>query len=97
MSQSTEYSNPTVQGASCAYARLNNYNQGVPGTNPPVPATTTSGFYVVPTWNYRPPYDTLVKGSNCGGYATIISGYGKHAEKCKPKYAKKSCNTIGNL
>ena len=87
-----ENSAPTVNGASCAYSRLTSYNQGTPGMSPPVPSTTVSGYYVVPTWNYRPPYDTLVKGGSCSGYANIVTAYGQGAEACDPKYVQKPCN-----
>lgn len=92
MNNCYEFTAPTVNGASCAYATLNNYNQGNRGMSPPVPATTVSGYYVVPTWNYRPTYDTLVKGSCCGGYANILGAYGKNADSCDPQYVKKSCS-----
>ena len=86
---SNEYSNTFTSG-SCNYASLNSYNQGTEGTNPPIPATTTAGYYVVPAWSYRPPYDTLVKGGT-NGYASVTSGYGKNAEKCNPTFVRRDC------
>jgi len=87
-----EYSGHLVNGPSCSYAKLNHYNQGSPGMSPPVPPTTVSGHYVVPTWNHHPHYDTLVKGGSCSGYANILHAYGKDAGSCNPKYRQQPCN-----
>lgn len=74
-----------------SYNTLNTYNNGIKGFAPAVPLTTSSGFYVVPTWNYRPTYDTLTKGNSFNGYANIQSAYGQGAENCSPQYMKKNC------
>jgi len=81
----------TVSGASCSYKALGNYNQGNVGMSPPVPRGTSSGFQVVPAWEHRPQYNTLVKGNGCGGYANVMAAYGKDAGRCEPKYVKKPC------
>lgn len=87
----SEYSGVTVNSSGCAYSTLNRYNMSVKGTNPPVPPTTVRGHYVVPTWNYRPTYDTLIKGGCCAGYPSINQAYGKGAGNCNPKYIKMPC------
>jgi hypothetical protein len=87
-----EYSSPTVNGSSCSYTTLKSYNRGSKGMSPPVPATTVSGYYIVPTWNHRPSYDTLVKSGSCSGYAGIGAAYGKNADSCNPKYVQRACN-----
>lgn len=91
MSCHNEFSNPTVSNASCTYANLYNYNMGSPGLRVPVPATTVSGSYIVPTWNYRPPYNTLIMGGSCTGYPSIINAYGKDSNNCNPTYIQRPC------
>ena len=93
MNRTIYYDNsaPTVNSASCMYSRLNHYNQGSPGMTPPVPATTKSGYYRVPTWEYRLSPDTLVMGGSCSGYANIIHAYGKNAGCCDPQYRDRPC------
>jgi hypothetical protein len=88
---SSSYNHQTVSAASSSYVTLRNYNQGTPGFSPPVPATTVSGVYVVPTWSYPPDYDTLIKGKNNSGYADIKAAYGKDAHNCDPQYIQKPC------
>ncbi len=92
MNRTIYYDNsaPTVNGASCQYARLTSYNQGVMGTNPPIPAGTTVGVYKVLVTN-PPTYDTLVKGGSCSGYANIITAYGANADNCSPKCETRNC------
>ena len=87
----SEYSGATTNSSGCAYATLKRYNMAVQGTTPPVPATTVRGHYIVPAWNYRPAYDTLVKGGCCAGYPSIGQAYGKDAGQCNPKYVKMPC------
>lgn len=86
-----EYNNSPVSGSCCSYNKLSNYNNQQNDSRPIIPPTTSSGYYVVPAWNYRPSYDTLQKGNGCSGYANIISAYGEGADTCSPKYIKKSC------
>jgi hypothetical protein len=85
------YRSSTVNSAPSSYSNLNSYNKGMQGIQPVVPATTTSGFYVVPDWPYKLSYDTLSKGG-CGGYGSIQSAYGAGAENCCPRYKKVPCN-----
>jgi hypothetical protein len=83
-----------VNAAGCSYAQLLNYNAGSPGMSPPVPPTTVSGYQIVPTWAYPPEYDTLIKGNNCSGFATIISAYGENADNCNTQFVQQSCMTM---
>jgi hypothetical protein len=88
----SEYNNASVSGPSCSYARLSRYNNSTQGMNPPVPATTVSGKYVVP--DYAPPgYDTLTHNSapSCAGYFNIQGAYGKNAGSCGDKFVSKVC------
>ena len=89
----SEYNNSNVGSSSCSYARLSSYNKQSPGVTPPVPATTTSGFYIVPAGSSKLSYDTLVKDPNgCGEYPSILAAYGKNAGSCNPKYVQRPCN-----
>ena len=81
----------TVMGPASSYVTLMNYNNGIQGMAPPVPPSTSAGFYVVPAWDYRLTYNTLVKGGNGNGYTTITSGYGADAGACNPQYVQKPC------
>jgi hypothetical protein len=85
------YDSSAFKSRDGSYNTINTYNNGINGFSPPVPDSTSSGFYVVPTWNYRPTYDTLIKGNSFNGYASITSAYGKNAENCSPQYVKKNC------
>jgi len=87
-----EYNNTAVNGLSCSYTTLNRYNNGSKGMNPPVPATTVSGKYIVPTYS-SPGYNTLMHNSapSCSGYFNIEGAYGKDAGSCSTKYVAKLC------
>ena len=85
------YQSSTVNSAPSSYSKLSSYNKGMQGISPVVPATTTSGVYVVPAWPYKLTYDTLSK-NGCGGYANIQSAYGVGAENCCPKFMTVPCN-----
>ena len=85
------YQSSTVNSAPSTYSNLSTYNTGMQGIQPVVPATTTSGFYVVPDWPYKLTYDTLSKNGS-GGYASIQSAYGIGAENCCPRYKQVPCN-----
>ena len=87
-----EYSGPSVNGACCSYATLNNYNMGSSGMSPPVPATTVSGYYVVPSWNPR--VNLVKEGNSCSGYPSILGAYGKNAGSCDPQYHQQPCNNM---
>jgi hypothetical protein len=58
---------------SSSFALMNSLPRSTPG-------------YTVPLWNFRPSYDTLVKGAAYGSYPNIIDAYGSGAENCCPKY-----------
>lgn len=90
----SEYNNSITSGPSCAYARLGSYNKGHgAGAMAPVPATTTSGVYVVPTYS-APGYNTLMHGKKvpgCFPYFGLQAAYGKGANNCKQSYTTKLC------
>jgi hypothetical protein len=88
----SEYYNSSVNGLSCSYATLAHYNNGSAGMRPPVPATTVSGKYIVPTWS-APGYNTLMHNDvpSCSGYFNIQAAYGKDAGSCSTKYVTKLC------
>lgn len=97
-SESSCGSNP-----SCSYQTLSNYNENGTYANSydlmnPMRNVSNGACggnsYVVPAWNYRPSYDTLVKGNSCNGYANIVSAYGVGAESCCPKYTTKRCDCM---
>ncbi len=88
----SEYNNTSVGGSSCSYASLSNYNNGSQGMNPPVPAGTTVGKYIVP--DYAPPgYASISSGvPSCSGYRTINQAYGTDANgNCGTKFVSRSC------
>jgi len=89
-----EYGSTTVSGNPGAYARMAKYNQGIPGTNPPVAAGTVVGQYIVPCWNHIPSYNTLVKPGNCCGYPSISGAYGADADTWVPTYAARDCSGV---
>ena len=90
-SRSYEYSASVVGGPGCSYSNLNKYNAVNASMSPPVPSSVVSGYYVVPNWNPVLSYDTLVKGSCCSSYPSIVSAYGEGAECCQTPYTKICC------
>lgn len=83
----------------CNYNRLGNYIGGYRGIRPPVPMTTVSGYYVVPSYS-APGYDTLTHGryrgldGGCNGggpYFQIGQAYGYGAENCSTNYMGSLC------
>lgn len=88
--------------AGCNYSRLGNYVAGYRGIRPPVPMTTVSGYYVVPSYS-APGYDTLTHGRYRGGidggcnggyggpYFQIGQAYGYGAENCSTNYMGSLC------
>jgi hypothetical protein len=86
--------------AGCNYARLGAYSAGYRGIRPPVPMTTVSGYYVVPSYA-APGYDTLTHGRarGCGECGMAASGpyfqigqaYGYGAENCSTHYMGSIC------
>jgi hypothetical protein len=85
----------TVQGLSCSYVNLSNYNSTSEGSlgSPPLRAATVSGSYVVP--NYAPiRYDALSHGDtqpSCSGYFNIKGAYGANAADCNTEYMTSDC------
>ena len=88
-------SESTVNGPSCSYVSLSNYNgYSKRGMNhPQVAPTTTSGMYIVPDYAAIG-YNALSHGGSpsCAGYFTINSAYGVNANNCSTKYMKRLCN-----
>lgn len=89
--------NRLYNNAGCNYARLGAYSAGFKGIRPPVPMTTVSGYYVVPSYS-SPGYDTLTHGRNngecgCGGgpYFKIGQAYGYGADNCYTQYMGSLC------
>lgn len=79
----------------CNYARLGAYTAGFRGIRPPVPMTTVSGYYVVPTYS-APGYDALThgrRGCGCSGrpYFQVGQAYGYGAENCSTRYMGSLC------
>lgn len=91
----SEYNNTTVNGSSCSYASLANYNNGSQGMSPPVPtatAATVTGTYIVPDYQ-APGYNTLSHNSapSCAGYFNIQTAYGSNDGSCSTNYVSKLC------
>jgi hypothetical protein len=85
----------SVKGSSCAYANLSSYNSSVPGSlgSPAVPATTTSGVYVVPNYSAIG-YSALTHDAaipSCSGYFNISNAYGADAANCNTQYSQSPC------
>jgi hypothetical protein len=85
----------TVNYSSCAYTTLNNYNSSAAGTlgQPAVPATTTSGHYIVPNYSAIG-YSALTHDTNspsCSGYFNITNAYGASANNCDTQYSQSPC------
>lgn len=89
-----EYNNSSVSAGACAYATLSHYNNGSQGLNKvPVPRSTVSGVYVVPTYG-APGYNTLTHGNaapSCSGFFNIGNAYGKGANNCNTQFVKRLC------
>ena len=90
-------SDSTVNGQSCSYVSLSNYN-GVQRNArsmgmPHVPATTVAGRYVVPDFATIG-YNALTHGDtpSCSGYFDITNAYGKGAESCNTQFMMRACN-----
>lgn len=90
-----EYS--TVNGPSCSYVSLANYNgvQRNPQSvgMPYVSATTVSGVQIVPDYATIG-YNALTHGDapSCAGYFSIEGAYGKNAANCNTAYMQRLCN-----
>jgi len=93
----SEYTKPTVGGASCSYSNLCRYNSGVqmaPGSSK---AKVVTGQYIVPAYNAIG-YNALTHGGvgSCSGYFNIGSAYGKDAAQCNQAYVTSLCGSCGN-
>ncbi len=88
----SEYTKPTSGGPGCSYANLCNYNGATEMVNNLRNARPVKGVYIVPGYNAIS-YDALTLGGrgSCGGYGTIISGYGPGADSCNQQYLSKMC------
>jgi hypothetical protein len=78
---------------SCQYSTLSTYNgTSFLGNTPPVPSTTVSGVYIVPSYGSIG-YDALTSGvPSCSGYRNIVTAYGANASTCNQQYSQKPCN-----
>ena len=89
---SFEYTNagPQMPG-SCAYASLGGYN-APSAMNIPVPPTTRSGYYLIPSYA-SPSYNTLSDyGNPCSGYPDILHAYKTGvAANCGASYSVSLC------
>jgi hypothetical protein len=82
MFNNREYTKPTVGQAACSYAPLRSTYAGYSSDALVIPQM---GEYVVPKFcqqgngfpgtEYPPAYDTLSRGSGCGGYYTLQSAF----------------------
>lgn len=105
MSYSAEYTAPTVRYGGCSYSKLKNYNQGMPGTAPPLDNTLTPPMSptIVPKYcpnspgvlAYPPRYDALQHGQpvpSCNGKFNILSAYPAAASgQCATTFVKRDC------
>ena len=85
--------NGGYSGGCGPYATLGKYTGGFQGIRPPIPTTTVSGYYVVPSYS-APGYQTLSHGppSGCGGpYFNIGKAYGYGAANCNTQYFGSMC------
>ena len=85
----------TVNGSSCSYTTLNNYNSSTAGSlgSPAYSATTVKGYYVVPNYS-APGYNALTHGNDtptCSGYFNVTSAYGANAANCNTQYSQMPC------
>ena len=93
MSRYYEYSSATVNAPGCSYSNLTKYNMVSQSMSPPLPNGNVTGYYIVPNYNPRPSYDTLIKGGcgGCAAYPSIVSAYGEGADCCNTQYTKVCC------
>ena len=89
-------SSNTVNGASCSYTNLANYNASAPGTlgTPAIPASTVIGYQIVPQYSAIG-YDALTHGGvspSCNGYFNVTNAYFPGAENCNTQYYNRPCN-----
>jgi hypothetical protein len=74
-----------VVGPANNYATLGGYNACTAGIKAPVPMTTVTGYYVVPSYA-SPGYDTLTHGTDAcstgGNYFQIGRAYGTGSGAC---------------
>ena len=92
-------SESTVNGPSCSYVSLSNYNGAQRNARsmgmPHVPATTVSGRYVVPDFATIG-YNALTHGHSetpsWSGYFDIKTAYGPGAESCNTQFMMRACN-----
>lgn len=92
---SSIYNNYGVyKGGHGPYATLGNYTGGFKGgIRPPVPTTSVTGYYIVPSYS-APGYQTLTHGppsENGGPYFNIGKAYGYGAGNCNTQYMGSIC------
>ena len=87
-----EYSS-TVNGSSCSYANLSNYNNSSKGMNVPKRNAETEGYYVVPVYGASG-YGALqhdAASSSCSGYFSVDDAYKTKDGNCNQKYVRSVC------
>ena len=95
MSSKHEYERPSVTSNGCAYATLQSYNQGYYGRSimAPVPATTRSMEFVIPSFGSNG-YTSLsgggCQGPSCSGFAEISRAYPNYPNNCN-KFTSRLC------
>ncbi|MEX0598054.1 MAG: hypothetical protein WD512_16315 [Candidatus Paceibacterota bacterium] len=84
-SYTSSYTAGLVGPASNTYTTLGGYNSCTGAIRAPVPMTSVSGYYIVPSYS-SPGYDTLMHGSdNCStgaNYFQIGKAYGNGGNAC---------------
>jgi len=98
MSSQYEANSSSVNGSSCAYAKLSNYNNGSKILNlayAPLRVGQVPNSYVIPSFDL-PGYNSLVHvtGGACGGYPPIGPAYKSDDGSCKTTYKNMACGTF---
>ena len=98
MSSQYEANSSSVNGSSCAYAKLSNYNNGSKILNmpkAPLRVGQLANSYVIPSYDL-PGYNALVHvaGGACGSYPPIGPAYKSDDGSCKTTYKNMACGTF---
>lgn len=88
MSHPYDNSVGTVNGPSCSYTTLSQYNNGARGMQVPVRNATENGVYIVPQFSAIG-YNSLTYTPSCRGYPSIDTAYQSNGGNCNQQYIKK--------